>query len=96
MAKAFLASNGVRQDCVFSPYLFTVHFDLSRQLHKVKSSSFVGNTRVNHFIYADDICCFSPSLDGLQDILNICNDFAEKHEIIFTCTKSLGVFFRCK
>ena len=62
-------------------------------MHEVKSGSFVENTHVSHLIYADDTYCFSPSL---QDILKICNDFAEKHEIVFNCTKSLGLLFCCK
>ena len=27
-----------------------------------------------HLIYADDICSFSPSIEGLQELINICGD----------------------
>ena len=78
-SKFFHILNSGRQGGVISSCLFAVYFDdLSRQLRKVKSGSFVGNTHANHLVYTDDICCFLPSLDGLQDILNICGDFAEK------------------
>jgi len=29
---------------------------------------------VNHRMFADDICVFSPSINGLQHLLNICGD----------------------
>ena len=54
VSKPFHVSNGARQGGVLRPYLFAVYFDgLSRQLQKVKSGCFVGNTRVNHLIFAD-------------------------------------------
>ena len=49
--------------------------------------------RLNHIIYADDLCCFSPSLDGLQDLLNVCSNYAVEHDITFNCSKSVGVLF---
>jgi len=53
----------------------------------------VGNMVVNHIIFADDICVFSPSIRGLQCLLNICGDYAAEHEITFNCSKTIGVLF---
>jgi len=40
---------------------------------------------IYHLIFADDICVFSPSISGLQCLLNICGDYAHaaEHEITF-------------
>jgi len=45
---------------------------------------------VNHLIFADDICVFSPSISGLQCLLNICGDYPAEHEITFNCNKTIG------
>ena len=48
---------------------------------------------INHPMFADDICVFSPSISGLQCFLNICGDYAAEHEIAFNCNKTIGVIF---
>ena len=48
---------------------------------------------VNHLKFADYICVFSPSISGLQCLLDICGDYAAEHEIIFNCNKAIGVLF---
>ena len=48
----------------------------------------IGNTLVNHIIYADDICCFSPSVAKLQDLLAVCDSFFSKNGIVFNSNKS--------
>jgi len=54
----------------------------------------VQNMVVNHLKFADDVCVFSPSISGLQCLLNICGDYAAEHEIIFlNCNKTIGVLF---
>jgi len=47
---------------VLSPDLFAVHLDeLSDQLGSVRVGCTVGNMVVNHLLFSDDICVFSPS-----------------------------------
>ena len=53
----------------------------------------MGNMVVNHLMFADDICAFSPRISGLQCLLNICGDYAAEHEITFNCNKTTGVVF---
>ena len=48
---------------------------------------------VKHLKFSDDICVFSPSISGLQCLLNICGDYAAEHEIIFNCNKTIGFLF---
>ena len=76
------------------PILFAVHLDeLSIQLGSAWVGCTVGNIVVNHPMFADDICVFSPSISGLQCLLNICGDYAAEHEITFNCSKTIGVLF---
>ena len=89
-----LSNNGVRQRGVLSPYLFAVYLDkLSDHLSSAKVKYTTGNMVVNHLMFADDICVFSPSISGLQCLLNICGDYAAEHEITFNCNKTIGVPF---
>ena len=80
LSQSFGVSNGVRQGGILSPYLFAVYIDqLSKDLNRVPAGCYIENTLVNHIIYADDIvCCFSPSLSGLQDLLAVCDSFSYK------------------
>jgi len=48
---------------------------------------------VNHLMFADDIRVFSPSISGLQYLLNICGDYTAEHETTFNCKKTIGVLF---
>ena len=67
-SESFLVTNDVWQRGVLSPYyLFAncIH-DLSVKLNKLRAGCCVGNSLINHLLFADDLCCLSASLDGLQ------------------------------
>jgi len=55
-----------------------------------------GNMIVNHLMFADDICAFSPSISGLQRLLDIFGDYAAEHEIAFICNKTIVLFLSPK
>ena len=56
LSQSFGVSNGVRQ----GEYLFVVYIDqLSKDLNRVPAGCYIGNTLVNHIIYADDIYAVS-------------------------------------
>lgn len=38
---------------------------------------------INHFIYANDICLLCSSASALQGLLNVCNEYALSHDVIF-------------
>jgi len=48
--------------------------ELSIQQGTARAGCTVGNVVVNQLPFADDICVFGPSLNGLQRLLNICCD----------------------
>jgi len=82
---------------VLSPYLFQVYLDdKTKKLGSARVGCTVGNMFVNHLMFADDICVFSPSIRGLQCLLNICGDYAAEHEITFDSNKTNGVLFSQK
>ena len=93
MSDSFNVSNGVRQGRVLSPYLFAVYMDdLSSELNKVNAGCIVRNLKLNH-VYADDLCCFCPSLSVLSELLAVCSKYAVAHNIIFNASKSYGMMF---
>ena len=47
----------------------------------------------NHLLFADDLCCFCPSIHGLQRIIDVCHSYASTHNIIFNCQKTPGLPF---
>ena len=72
ISNSFNVTNGVRQGGVLSPQLFNVYIDgLSDILNKPTIGGSLGVKRINHLLYADDICIVSLSSAGLQQLLLI-------------------------
>ena len=56
----------------------------------------INDSCLNQILFADDLCCFSPSLTGLQDLANVYNAYASSHDIDFNYRKSAVVLFSPK
>ena len=85
VSKLFPISNGVKQGAVLSPRLFCVYIDeIFAKLRRRKTGCWVGDTYCGIFGYADDLLLLSPTLDGLQDMINTCVEYAESHNLIFS------------
>ena len=82
-------SNGVKQGGCMSPTLFSIYLD---KLLGILRASNVGCRYGNHymgaFCYADDISLLPPTVSGLQDMLKICERYADKYKIHFNASKS--------
>ena len=90
ISRSFNVTNGVRESSVLSPLLFSIYIDqLSYSLNQIATGCCVGDDCLNHLIYADDICSFSPSIEGLQELIDICSDYAHTHEISFNAKKTV-------
>ena len=48
------------------------------------------------FGYADDIILMSPSVNGLQTMLNCCSEFASKYNVIFNPSKAKVLYSQKK
>ena len=82
-------SNGVKQGGCLSPNLFSVY--VNHLITKLRSSNLgcrYGNEYMGVYCYADDISLLSPTFTGLKEMLKICEDFADDHDIIFNASKS--------
>ena len=91
----FNVSNGVRQGGILSPYLFIMYMDdLSVNLNRCPTGCIVGNTIINHIMYADDIVLLCPSAIGLCYLLDECEKYGLTHDIKYNSKKSAIVVFR--
>jgi len=62
-SKPFHVSNGVEHRGAVSPFLFAVYLDdLSNELKNIKEGCYIAEVLLNHLMFADDICVFSPSV----------------------------------
>ena len=94
ISERFDISNGVKQGGVLSPVLFCVYID--GLLCKLKQSGLgcnVGNIYCGAFGYADDLALLSPSVCGLQKLVDICRNYAAEFDISFNCKKSKMMVF---
>ena len=85
LSDAFSIVNGVKQGAVISAILFCVYIDdMIKMLRKRRDGCWIDKTFVGIIIYADDIILLSPSLDGLQNMIHTCFEYATKHNLIFS------------
>ena len=95
ISKGFNVTNGVCQGGVLSPKLFNVYIDgLSNILNNCTTGGFLGGKRINHMLYADDLCIVSLSSAGLQNLLSICDKYCASHSITFNVKKSVCMFLK--
>jgi hypothetical protein len=94
ISDSFKVSNGVRQGSVLSPKLFNVFIEeLSLKLASMKVGCFINSVCYNHLAYADDAVILAPSPAALQELLNVCEQFASDNEMIYNVTKSRCIAF---
>ena len=84
MSSCFNVTNGVRQGGILSPILFSVYMDdLSLLLNSSKVGCAMNGVTINHLMYADDTCLIAPTPAALQQLLNICSEFAYTSSVVF-------------
>ena len=90
-------SVGVRQGGFLSPALFNLYMDnLSKQFGKCKTGCLIGNTLLNHLMYADDLAIMSPSTVGFQQLLDICSEYGVEFDVQYNAKKSVVLICRTK
>ena len=94
---SFGVSNGVKQGGVLSPILFCIYIDnLLMSLKKNDIGCHIGSHFCGAFGYADDIMLLSPSVSGLQNMLDCCSEFASTYNVKFNPSKSKCITFSQK
>ena len=95
-SSSFKVSNGVRQGSILSPYLFCLYCDdLSAKLNGLPIGCVIGNAKINHLLYADDLVLLCPSAKGLQKLIHHCEQYGIEHDITYNSTKSAIMIFKC-
>ena len=85
LSENFAILNGVKQGAVLSAILFCVYIDdLIKELRRKRDGCWIKHNYVGIIVYADDIVLLSPSIDGLQNMINTCTQYAEKHNLTFS------------
>ena len=51
--------------------------------------------KINHMLYADDLCVISLSSAGLQHLLTQCDSYCITHDLTFNVKKSVCMYFKC-
>ena len=100
VSHVFGISNGTRQGSCVSPCIFAVYLDgLLRELRDSGVGCHVGDVFVGVGAFADDLVLLAPSRDGLQQLLNITEDYARRHNLTFSVddnpakSKTKAMFF---
>ena len=85
----FSMTNGVRQGAILSGFAYCFYMnDLFSKLRKNKSGCWVRGTFLGILGYSDDSLLLAPSLDSLQEMIGICEEYAETHNLRFSTDKN--------
>ncbi len=90
----FTASNGTKQGAILSPCIFTCYLD--GMLQELRSSGYgcrIGPCYVGSLGYADDVTLNSPSIEGLQKMLDICSNYGFEYDMLFNEKKTVCMAF---
>ena len=84
-SRFFNIKNGVKQGAVLSAILYCVYTNrLFEELRRLKIGCHIGQNYVGIIGYAHDLFLLSPSLDGLQEMLRVCERYAGNHNLQFS------------
>ena len=88
LSSRFIIEQGTRQGSIWSPFLYTVLID--DLLNQLNDSNY--GLKINHVLLcaptqADDIVLMSLTKNGLNELLKICNDYANKWRYSYNASK---------
>ena len=87
-------TNGVKQGGILSPSLFCIYInDLLDILKEKGIGCYIGSNYCGALSYADDLILMCPSIQGTQEMLNVCEKYANTHKIKFNVSKSQIIVF---
>ena len=94
LSDTFTIRNRVKQGAVLSPILHCLYIDdLFKILRKRKPGCWISGSFVGILGYADDLTLLSPTIDGLQEMVKTCEEYATEHNLSFSTHPEAS---RCK
>ena len=91
---SFRAQNGVKQGGVLSPMLFALYIDvLLLQLGTSGLGCYIANVFLGALGYADDSVIMSPSSRGLNEMIRVCESYADEYSLLFNEQKTVAIKF---
>ena len=88
LSSPFRPGCGIRQGSILSAILFAVYMDdLSEELNG-EGGCIIGDTKINHIFYADDILLLAPSLKALQILIDRTVNYLDKHYLTVNAQKT--------
>ena len=70
--------------------------DITLVLNKCDTRCVVGNSNINHLMYADDLVILSPSASGLSEQRQVCGSYGVNHDIKYNSKKSAALVCKSK
>ena len=91
----FTVANGVKQGGIIYPVIFIVYMDDSSIVLNISDFEwYLGGVFLNHLCYADELCIISLSSNGMQQLLNIGQNYASSYQLLYNGAKSFSLCFK--
>ena len=85
---------GLKQGCPLSPMMFNLYIDDIKDIFDEQCNPVtVTDTKISHFLYADDLVLVSLSPEGLQRSLDKIFDYATTKSLTISIKKSKSMIF---
>ena len=89
-----LSNLGLKQGCPLSPMLFNLYIDDIKDIFDDRCEPItVQNTKISHFLYADDLVILSKSKEGLQRCLDKTHFYSKINLLTISVKKSKSMIF---
>ena len=83
---------GLKQGCPLSPMLFNLYIDDVKDIFDEQCEPVtITDTKISHFLYADDLVLVALSPEGLQRSLNKISDYSLKKSLTISIKKSKSI-----
>jgi exonuclease III len=95
MSAEYKLECGVRQGGITSPKLFNLYMDeLIAGLSSMHAGCYIDGVSVNNISYADDMVLLAPAVGALEQLLSLCEAYADSHGLVYNVAKSEVMVFK--